>query len=136
MENMDLKMRNLIFFDGVCHLCNNFVDHITSRDREHLFLFAPIQGKTAQDLLPEIERTQLDTVIFFSQGKTYYRSTAIIKILTQLGGVYSLLGVVLAIPSPARDWLYNLIANNRYSWFGKKDHCRIPTPEEKNFLLP
>lgn len=129
-------MRNLIFFDGICHLCNGFVDHIVKRDHQHLFLFAPLQGETAHSLLSEADRTHLDTIIFWNEGKTFYRSTAVIQILIHLGGPYALFRVFLAIPSPARDWIYSLISKNRYQWFGKRDQCRLPTPQEKTFLLP
>ncbi|MNK07860.1 hypothetical protein D3C87_257810 [compost metagenome] len=128
--------QNVIFFDGICHLCNGFVDAIITRDSHHHFLFAPLQGTTAEQLLPVTDRENLDTVIYFENGRIYRRSAAILKILTGLGGGYRLLGIGWVIPSPLRDLLYKAIAKNRYTWFGKREFCRLPTPAEKSYLLP
>lgn len=136
MEKVNLKMKNVIFFDGVCHLCNGFVDSVISRDKQHRFLFAPLQGATAAELLASQDRERLDSVVYFQNGRTYYRSTAIVKVLTGLGGVYRLFGLAWLLPRPLRDFFYDIIARYRYSWFGKRDFCRIPLPEEKSYLLP
>jgi predicted DCC family thiol-disulfide oxidoreductase YuxK len=136
MEKVDVKMRNVVFFDGVCHLCNGFVDAVISRDPQHQFLFAPLQGSTAETLLPAQDREKLDTVIYYEAGKIYYRSAAILKILSGLGGVYGLSRLGWIIPGFIRDVLYKLVAKNRYSWFGKRDFCRLPTASERSYLLP
>lgn len=136
MEKVDLKMRKIVFFDGVCHLCNGFVDAIISRDKTHRLLFAPLQGSTAAELLNKEDRIDLDTVVYFEAGKNYYRSSAVLKILIQLGGAYKLLSIAWIIPAPIRDFFYKKIAKNRYAWFGEREFCRLPTPAEKDFLLP
>ncbi|WP_374033235.1 thiol-disulfide oxidoreductase DCC family protein [Bdellovibrio bacteriovorus] len=136
MEKVDISMRNVVFFDGVCHLCNGFVDAVISRDKNHAYLFAPLQGTTAEEVLSAQDRTNLDTVIYFESGKLYYRSAAILKILTGLGGVYKLFALAWLIPGPLRDVFYKLIAKNRYSWFGEREFCRLPTPAERSYLLP
>lgn len=136
MEKVNPKMKNVIFFDGVCHLCNGFVDTVISRDKKHLFLFAPLQGITAQELLSVQDRESLDSVIYLEAGKAYYQSSAIIKILVGLGGGYRLFSLAQIIPAPLRDFFYRWIARNRYAWFGKRDFCRLPLPEEKSYLLP
>lgn len=129
-------MRNVVFFDGICHLCNGFVDAVISRDKSHSYLFAPLQGTTAEEVLPPKDRTNLDTVIYYESGKLYYRSAAILKILSGLGGLYKLSAIAWIIPGPLRDVLYKMIAKNRYAWFGQRDFCRLPTPEERSYLLP
>lgn len=136
MEKVDAKMRKVVFFDGVCHLCNGFVDAVISRDSQHQFLFAPLQGSTAETLLSPKDREALDTVIYYEAGKTYYRSSAVLKILSGLGGVYNLSRLGWIIPGFLRDVLYKVIANNRYAWFGKRDFCRLPTANERSYLLP
>ena len=135
MEKVNLQSRNVVFFDGVCHLCNGFVDAIISRDKEHILAFAPLQGSTAKELLPEAHRLKLDTVIFYESGKIHHRSHAILKILTKLGGPYKIFGLGWIIPGFLRDILYNFIAKNRYAWFGERNVCRIPTPAERSYLL-
>ncbi|MGZ3794614.1 MAG: thiol-disulfide oxidoreductase DCC family protein [Bdellovibrio sp.] len=128
--------KKVIFFDGVCHLCNGFVDAVISRDKRHFLFFAPLQGSTAEQLLSTNDRAKLDSIIYFENGKTYYRSTAILKIMSSLGGFYKLFSAAWIIPGPIRDIVYNIIAKNRYSWFGKREFCRLPQPEEKSYLLP
>ena len=136
MEKVDLKMRKIIFFDGVCHLCNGFIDTVISRDSDRKFLYAPLQGTTAQELLSPLDQRQLDSVIYFENNLTFYRSTAVLKILQNLGGVYRIAMLGWLLPRPARDFIYDCIAKNRYLWFGKRDLCRIPTIEERAYLLP
>ena len=136
MEKVDAKMKNIVFFDGVCHLCNGFVDAVISRDKSHAYLFAPLQGTTASELLPDEERVNLDTVIYYESGKLYHRSAAIIKIVSGLGGVYNLINISWIIPSFLRDLLYSYVAKNRYIWFSKRDFCRLPTEKERAYLLP
>ncbi|MGZ3775347.1 MAG: thiol-disulfide oxidoreductase DCC family protein [Pseudobdellovibrionaceae bacterium] len=135
-KTTELISRKIIFFDGVCHLCNAFVDAALKRDRQHRLLFAPLQGKTAEQILATNDRINLDTIVFFEEGKIYYKSSAILKIFSALGGFYKIICLAWIIPGPLRDRLYSFIARNRYSWFGKRDHCRLPTPEEKSYLLP
>lgn len=134
MEKVNLQSRNIVFFDGICHLCNGFVDAVISRDKARVLHFAPLQGSTAKELLPAEDRAKLDTVIFYEDGKIYHRSAAILKILTKLGGPYKLFGLGWIIPSFLRDVLYNWIAKNRYAWFGERNMCRFPTAEERSYL--
>lgn len=136
MEKKEANQRKIIFFDGVCHLCNTFVDHVLLQDRFHKFYFASLQGFTSEQLLSFENRSKLDTIIYFDCGKIYYRSSAIIKIFIELGRPYSFLAILIVVPGPVRDIVYKVIAKNRYSWFGKKDACRIPTTNDKEYLLP
>lgn len=136
MEKAEVKMRNVVFFDGICHLCNGFVDAVISRDKQHFFAFAPLQGETAEALLKPEDRKNLDTVIYYEAGKTYYRSAAILKILTLLGGGYKVFALAWLIPGPLRDFLYKTVAKNRYAWFGTREFCRLPNSEERSYLLP
>ncbi len=136
MEKVENMNRNIVFFDGVCHLCNGFVDMVISKDPQHHYLFAPLQGETAKSLLPSQDLKQLDTVIYFEAGQIYYRSAAIVKVVSGLGGVYKLFALMMIIPTPVRDFLYRKIAKNRYKWFGERDFCRLPTPDERAYLLP
>ena len=136
MEKAELQSQNVIFFDGLCHLCNGFVDALITRDPRHKFLFAPLQGETAVKVLSSEDRQKLDSVVYFSRGKTYYRSSAILKIFWHLGGIYRVNALAYLIPTSIRDWLYTLVAKNRYSWFGERNFCRRPLPEEAAYLLP
>jgi predicted DCC family thiol-disulfide oxidoreductase YuxK len=136
MEVTDLKQKNVVFFDGICHLCNGFVDAVITRDPQHRFLFAPLQGTTAELLLSPDDRLNLSTVIYYENGKIYRRSDAVLKILSQTGGAAKLFSIAWIIPGPLRDFFYKIVAKNRYSWFGEREFCRLPTPEERSYLLP
>lgn len=138
MENSDDQ--RIVFFDGVCHLCNGFVDFVILRDQRRTLLFAPLQGETAQKLLQakahQNARDSLMSVLFWDKGQVFSESDAVLKILTHLPR-YKFLGYLgFAIPAFLRNILYRLIARYRYKLFGKRDFCRIPTPEERAYLLP
>lgn len=128
----------VIFFDGVCNLCNAAVDFIIRRDKQRRFKFAPLQSPVAKDLLPgkaAVSLKGLNTIIYYRKGKVYYRSRAVILILEDLGGVYRVVRIFKLFPPRFTDLLYKLIANNRYRVFGKKETCRMPSPEERAQFL-
>ncbi len=129
--------RPIVFFDGVCGLCNHLVDFILRKDREGRILLAPLQGETAQERLPPGDRQNVDTIVMLIDDHSYRRSSAIVRILWQLGGVWSFLGSLLwLVPLPLRNLGYRLVSSCRYRFFGRKETCRLPTPEERGRLLP
>jgi predicted DCC family thiol-disulfide oxidoreductase YuxK len=126
----------MVFFDGVCGMCNHLVDFILKRDRQGRILLAPLQGETAQSLLPPGDRGNLSSLLLRKEGCWYRRSAAVVRILWTLGGVWNVLGWLLwVIPLPLRDLGYRMTARLRYRLFGKKETCRLPTPEERGRLL-
>lgn len=125
----------VVFFDGVCHLCNGFVDWIVTRDRDQKILFAPLQGGTAKDHLAQDQRQALDSVLVLSQGRIFEKSEAVLLILAHLPR-WRWTRVFRWIPLAWRDRAYDLVARNRYRLFGKSETCRIPTPEERSVILP
>ena len=129
-----LNQQEIIFFDGICGLCNKFVDFIIARDAQQKFYFSPLTGTTAQKKLGNLP-IQVDTVILFSKGKIYIKSNAAIRILSGLGGGWKLTILLLVIPNFIRNYVYDQIAKNRYRWFGKLDSCRIPTAKERKQFL-
>lgn len=135
---MDIdKKDKIILFDGVCNLCNGAVTFIIKRDRKNLFKFATLQSEIAEELLiaklPDKEL--LDSIVLIENGKQYTKSSAALRIAKNLSGAYPLLYIFMVIPKFLRDWVYSIIAKNRYKWFGKKDACMIPTPELKKKFL-
>ena len=93
-------------------------------------MFAPLQGKTAKKILEPKYIDSLDTLVFYMNGETYIKSTALLKILKEIGGVWSIFYVLIIIPSFIRDFIYNGISKIRYSVFGKHEYCRIPKKNE------
>ena len=120
--------KKIIFYDGHCNLCNGFVNAIIKLDKKSIFLFAPLNGNHAKNLLKKnnIKNTTVDSVILFNNNSISYKSKAVIEILISLGGVYRVLVITKVIPRAILDWLYGIVAKNRYSWFGKQDHCMVP----------
>ena len=127
----------IILFDGVCNFCNYWVTFAIKRDRKNKLKFTPLQGETAKQLLPQfhINPSSLSSVIFIDNGKAYTQSSAAIQICKHLDGGWKLFYALIIIPKFMRDGLYNIMARNRYKWFGKKESCMIPTPELKERFL-
>ncbi len=124
----------IVFFDGVCNLCNAFVDWLIRRDKKHALHFASLQGLAAAEKVQSFSR-ELNTVIYFRNESIHQKSEAIIYIFFDLGGFGRIAFVFLLIPRFIRDSIYDLVAKYRYSLFGLRQTCRLPTPEEKNFFL-
>lgn len=127
----------IIFFDGVCNLCNSSVNYFIKRDKKNILKFASLQSDAAKQILLQfgVEKVDLKSIIVLNNNKLYLESSAIIEILKQLGGIYKIFTIFWIIPKPIRDFLYQIIAKNRYRWFGKKESCMIPTPELKNKFI-
>lgn len=126
----------ILFFDGVCGLCNTSVDWLLERDTDRKIVFAPLQGETAKSLLSKEDSENLDTVIAWDRGKVYRRSEAVFRAVQLLGPRWNLLIAFLNfIPVKIRDIVYRAVAANRYPIFGKRDTCRLPTKEERKFFL-
>jgi predicted DCC family thiol-disulfide oxidoreductase YuxK len=127
----------VIFFDGVCGLCNHWIDFVLARDRNRLFHFAPLQGETARDWLQLAPDESLSSVVLLDAQGIHRKTDAVWRMLVQLGGVWRIAGWLLRlVPRPVRNWGYDFIARHRYRWFGKKETCRLPTPDERARFLP
>jgi predicted DCC family thiol-disulfide oxidoreductase YuxK len=118
----------IVFFDGHCILCNSSVDFLLRKDKKRKLKYASLQSDLSKSFLLHINKQALneDTVIFYHQGQLLVRSDAVLKIAGLLGFPYSLLIVFKIIPRPWRDNIYDYIARNRLSWFGRNDNCRVP----------
>lgn len=125
----------VVFFDGVCGLCNRFVDIVLKLDIHGRFLFSPLQGTSAKDSIPESRLEELDTIFYKEGDRLYEKSTAVIRILIRLGGVGLIGGLLFVFPMVIRDWIYDWVAKSRYKVFGKKKNCRIVSPQEKSRFL-
>lgn len=127
---------HIVLFDGVCGLCSHTVDFLLQRDQRALLRFAPLQGETAAQLIPQDVRNRLDTMVYVRHGQLYYRSAAIARMLRDLGGIWGMVGFALwLIPVPLRDIGYRCVSALRYRLFGKHESCRMPTPDERSRFL-
>ena len=126
----------IVYFDGVCHICNGFVDFLIRRDRTASVRFASLQGETARANLPPEMVVGLPGVVVADKGTLYFKSAAVIHIVAGLGGRWRLLRLLQVLPAPLRDLIYDGFARRRYRWFGRRETCRMPTAGEQARLLP
>jgi len=130
------KSRNVLFYDGVCKFCNRLVNTLLRIDRRGVMHFSPVQGELAKSLLPEEERERTDTVVYWRKGRYYRRSTAVIFALADAALWLKWVHVFRLIPKRWRDTLYDAFARNRYRWFGRYDHCKIPSEDQRRRFSP
>ncbi|WP_456379501.1 thiol-disulfide oxidoreductase DCC family protein [Lutibacter sp.] len=128
---------SIILFDGICNLCNSSVNFIIKHDTKEHFLFASLQSDAAKEILLQFssKKLNLDSIVLIENENIYEKSTATLRISKNLNGGYKILYFFIIIPKFIRDWVYNLIAKNRYKWFGKKEKCLLSTFEIKNRFL-
>jgi predicted DCC family thiol-disulfide oxidoreductase YuxK len=133
MNNPD----HIILFDGVCNLCNGFVKFVIKKDRHAVLRFAPLQSEYGITFLKKLNsyKKNYDTVIYISGDKYFFKSTAVLKILKDIGGIWKLFYGLVIIPPFLRDFIYDLIATNRFRIFGKRDSCMAPSKEIKERFL-
>jgi len=124
----------IVFFDGVCGICNRFIDFLLARKKGRHLYFSPLQGNAAKAVLSK-EYHAMDTIVFKTEKRIYTKSTAALRIASSLGGLWKLSLIFLVVPAFIRNFVYDVIAANRYKWFGKKESCRIPTPQERDRFL-
>jgi predicted DCC family thiol-disulfide oxidoreductase YuxK len=127
--------KRVLFFDGECNLCNGFVDFMIRRSQIGTIYFSSLQSEYAKKTLPLELTRDLKTFVYLRSDKIYLRSEAVLRAVSELGGMWRSLLLFLIIPSTLRDIVYNLVAKNRFHWFGKRDTCRIPSKEERELFL-
>ncbi|WP_026908680.1 thiol-disulfide oxidoreductase DCC family protein [Paucisalibacillus globulus] len=129
-------MDRVILFDGVCNFCNSSVQFIIKRDSTGIYQFTSLQSDIGQKLLTEHNvPTELDSFIYLEDNNVYFKSTAALKVCRNLKGLWKFVYIFIIIPRPLRDMVYEIIARNRYKWFGKRDACMIPSPEQRKRFL-
>jgi predicted DCC family thiol-disulfide oxidoreductase YuxK len=126
-----VAQHSIILFDGVCNLCNAAVQFVIKRDYKNRFLFTSLQSAEGGRILQEnhFPSSFTNSFILVENGKIFVRSTAALKVARQLKGMWKLLYGLIIVPRFIRDAAYDIIARNRYRWFGKKTACMVPTPE-------
>lgn len=133
MSASEASTDRVVLFDGVCNLCNGVVQFLIDHDPKAKLRFASLQSEAGRKLLLEhgmkAPEGDPDSIVFVVGGRAYAHSTAVLRIALALGGLWSVLAVGYVLPRFLRDALYRFIARHRYSWFGREESCRVPTPE-------
>lgn len=127
----------VILFDGVCNLCEGFVQWVIRRDPDATFRFAPLQSPVGEELLADcgLAGERLESVVLVEEQRCYRKSDAVIRVLARLGYPYRLVSPGRFVPRVLRDVAYDFVADRRYGWFGQKDACMMPTPDIRDRFL-
>ena len=127
----------IVFFDGVCGLCDLTIKRLLKMDRRGALRFAPLQGETARERLDARDVQELKTLVVSDAFGTARFSTAAVRILWHIGGLWRFLSYCLwLVPKPIRDWGYRFVSKRRYRWFGQTEACRLLQPGEREKFLP
>ncbi|MBI9072800.1 MAG: DUF393 domain-containing protein [Melioribacteraceae bacterium] len=112
---------DLIIVDGDCILCSRLVQFIIKYDNQK-FMFTSLNS----EFIKEHNLTvQSDSVILIKGDQFYFKSDAVFEIIKDLKSPIKYLRFFKHFPKSLRDYIYDIIANNRYKIFGKKNECLI-----------
>lgn len=129
-------MYSLVLFDGECNFCDASVQFIIKRDSGRRFHFASLQSDTGERVVKEQGVPEdIDSIILIDGDKVYYKSAAALRICRHLDGPLKLLYPLILLPASLRNIFYDMIAKNRYKWFGKKEACMLPSPADRARFL-
>lgn len=138
MKLQQNENKAIVLFDGVCNLCNTWVQRIIKNDAKDYFRFASLQSDTGKSILKQYQVSlppNAESVILIESGKAYFYSTAALRIAGKLSGAYKLLYPLLMVPAFLRDLVYKFIARNRYRFWGRQADCMMPSEKLKSRFL-
>ena len=128
--------QHILLYDGECSFCNSTVQWILKRNNKNNIYFATLQGEFGQMLLEEHHAPKdIDSVVYYKNGKLYTHSSAALKLLGQLHGLWPMLQALILVPLPIRNFFYNWFAKRRYRFFGKQQSCLLPSPAIRRRFL-
>jgi len=136
-SEVDTRGKTLVLFDGVCNLCNSTVRFIIKRDPAARFSFASLQTSAARSILTKfgLEPDASDTIVVVDEGRVFFRSDAVLKIMQRLGGIWSVMTALRIFPRQWRDGLYNFVARRRYGFFGRSEQCSVPNDDLRSRFI-
>jgi predicted DCC family thiol-disulfide oxidoreductase YuxK len=128
----------VIVFDAMCVLCSANAQFVLRHDKRGLFRLASMQGEAGQALYRRfgIDPADPDTMIVVRDGVALRDSDAVLAIWEGLGWPWRMVTALRLLPTRLRDAVYRLVARNRYRWFGKRESCWLPSPEQRRRVLP
>lgn len=126
----------IVLFDGVCNFCDASVQFIMKRDKKASILFTALQSECGEKLKNTYEiKNNVDSLVYIEHNKAYVKSTAALKIAKRLDGLWKFAYAAIIIPRPLRDTMYDIVAKNRYKWFGQRQECMLPTTEQRSRFI-
>ena len=137
LQNREVPRNPIVLFDGVCNFCSSVVRFTISKDPSGIFRFASLQSNAGQMFLNRfgLSTDDFDSFVLIEGPRFFLRSTAVLRLCKKLNGLWPLLYLLIIIPRPVRDFVYNIVAENRYKWFGKRQECFVPSTEIRNRFL-
>jgi predicted DCC family thiol-disulfide oxidoreductase YuxK len=129
-------MNKIILFDGVCNVCNKSVQFVIKRDNKNIFKFASLQSNFGQKMIKKYRiHPNMNSLVLIDEDTCYFESTAALKICKQLNGFWKFMYIFIIVPAPIRNFVYRIIAKNRYKWFGHTQSCPVYPPDvRKKFI--
>ncbi|MES2863094.1 MAG: DCC1-like thiol-disulfide oxidoreductase family protein [Bacteroidota bacterium] len=136
VENLP-KDKKIILFDGVCNYCNDKINFIIKNDKQDVFRFVALQSETGQKIIKYLGiDNSIDSIVLYEPGYAYFiKSEAVFRIIKHLSSTVKLLLFFNFIPTGIKNIFYDLIARNRYNWYGKKESCMMPTEALKRKFI-
>lgn len=127
----------IVVFDGICNFCSQSVQAVIRADRNAVFRFASMQSPLGAQLMRRfgIDPSDAQTFLLVDGERSYMRSDAALEVARRLPFPWFCLSWLRAVPRFVRNPVYSVVARNRYKWFGKKDACFLPSPEERARFL-
>lgn len=131
------KDKKIVLFDGVCNYCNDKINFIIKKDKHDIFRFVALQSETGQKIIKYLGiDTSIDSIILYEPGYAYFiKSEAVFRIIKHLSSSVRFLLFFNFIPTSIKNVFYDIIAKNRYNWYGKKESCMMPTEELKRKFI-
>ncbi|TMP08117.1 thiol-disulfide oxidoreductase [Pseudoalteromonas sp. S3178] len=132
-----MRNQKIILFDAQCKLCSAWCNFIISNDANVIFKLCSVQSPKGALLLTHFgfSTTQYASMVYLQNGKAYTQSHAFFEVVKQLDYPYKLATVFSILPNNFNNWLYDKIALNRYTLFGKYNYCKIPSPDDAKHYL-
>lgn len=136
MKNLP-KNKGIVIFDGYCNLCAWSVQFIMKRHKKDYFRFASLQSATGKQIIErfKIPFDTAESVVLIENESIYYKSTAALRIAKRLRSLWPLSYFFIVVPKIIRDYIYTVIAKNRFKWFGKRTECYLPKNDEQDLFL-
>jgi predicted DCC family thiol-disulfide oxidoreductase YuxK len=119
---------SVIVYDGVCVLCSHAMRIIATRDRRARYRYVSAQSPLGQALFRHygLDAANFETVLLIEQGRGYGKLDMARRVAAEIGGPYRGVAVFGLLPGRIQDWCYDLVAQNRYRLFGRRDVCIAP----------
>lgn len=126
----EAPLGNIVLFDGVCNMCNGFVNFVIDRDPSCKYKFLAQQSKRGEELLKRFNLpNDLSTIVLIENDSYYVKSTAVLRVLSGINSPWCYGYYFICVPRFVRDYCYLMVAASRYTVFGKSESCRLPTKD-------